>query len=242
MPNNVQELLDRYQISYANYIPVPTVKRTPKSYQLLDEEPSILLSTEKYWTFSVPFTILFFTIMHLIHRSLGTCSRLRAYLIKFSSFSFLVISLIGEQVQTFSFKCFNQMYDLTTNSGPILSYSGQVLNYCLLFSVFMYACSAFWILPYMSPGHCRLILDGYCIKFRSHIGLTIILLTRVVNGFAHSQLYYNPFIQSATIMAMQLVYFLTVLWMRVCYTRKSLFICHVLQHGFKILLYFLAVF
>lgn len=175
--------------------------------------------------------------MFFVVRKLTCFPRLQNCLRKFTNFSFLIISLLGEQVQSLSFKCFSQFYDLRTGSNYISDCINLVVSHTVLFLCLIYAVGSAWVLPVLAPRHRKMLYDGFHIKLKTAAGQTILLLTRFVGGYTHSLLYERPQTQIAILLLLQLAGCIVICVLRNCYTRKTTFVCHLLQFIFRTVLY-----
>jgi hypothetical protein len=148
----LDSLYKAFDISYADNLPESPTEKTPVTYLVLNENAMFLEMTEDFWLRSLMIVAATFAMLHLVFRGLNSCNRTRGaanFIRKFSLWSFLLVSLMGENVQYFSFRCFSQVYELGVREKGLLV--NLLVNYMVLFLVILYAVGSFYFLPYFSP-------------------------------------------------------------------------------------------
>lgn len=136
-----------------------------------------------------------------------------------------MVSLLGENLQYLSFKCFSQLFELKAGNTMLLNI---VASYFLLFLIIFYAVSSYFMIPLF--GKCRhLLLEGKKVSLQTVLYFTTLAILKVFNGMVHSLLYGSDLTQSGCLLAVQLFILVILILNRRIYERKVLFVCHLSQ-------------
>jgi hypothetical protein len=153
----------------------------------------------------------------------------------FHWFGFLMIAVIGENLQFLSFRCFSQVYQLLPLGKSQLI--AIVLAYiCLFFVVFYSACS-YLILPSFYVKYREIITEGFKPHFKTYVYLTGTSLLKVCAGMAHSLLYDKNFVQIVVLLLIQFQLLFFLLFVRSIYSHRSLYYCHLLEGFVRVTLH-----
>lgn len=208
---------------------------SPATYQWVGEGASFLRQTDDYWICTAPLTVGTFALLFLLHRACKRTSRLgvlRKLLFRFEWCGFLVVSLIGENTQYLSFRCFSQLYEPNSQAGLVVAY-------LVLFLLTCYGVGAFLLLPITFRQHSELLLEGYHNRLRISAHLTLLQTVRFAMGFVHSLLFRDHWAQIGVLLLCHSAILGTVVSSRDLYKRKSLFLANLLDAGLKVLLHLL---
>lgn len=160
-------------------------------------------------------------------------------LFRFSWFGFLSVSLVGDNLQYLSFRCFSQIYQLLP-LGPS-QLASIVMSYITLFFVVFYSASAYYILPVFLMKKSKLLIEGYHRQFRTASYLNCLCMIRVVSGMIHSTLYQDSLTQITMLFAIQSILLGLLLYCRTLYLHKSLFTCHLMEAIFRAVLHVVLI-
>lgn len=130
---------------------------------------------------TAPLAISFFYLAWLLQRKI-TCWRFPILLAPFASFSYLLTSLIGDNIQYLSFRAFQQMRFLVVRSGA--EAVSIVLALTILFVVVVASCVLYLLIWRYDRG--RLQLESLRSIQNSFILANFTLLARALAGFLHA--------------------------------------------------------
>jgi hypothetical protein len=153
---------------------------------------------------------------------------------RFSWFGFLFTTIIGDNIQYFSFRCFSQLYQLMPlGSSQTLTI---IISYLILFLVVFFASSSYLILPIFLPKNSVFLIEGYKSLFKTATYLISLSLLKMVSGYVHSALYKDNLHQISYLLAIQVLIFTLLIKNYSIYHFKSIFACTMIQNIFRVLL------
>lgn len=221
-------LYEKLNFSYDGLLPEGRVWNTPLRFVDLDGDVGFLRETEDYWIGTVPMTIIGFGLVNFAGRTLRKSKHIIAKTIakllkRFMWVSFLTMTLIGDNLQYFSFKCFAQMYELSARL-PV-EFFGLVLTYTVLFVVVFYAVSSGLLVMGYHSEERELVCENFNYSFGAGIHLTLIGIIRVFNGVVHSRM--DEFTRILTLLTVRIVQLCLIIKNRSYYTKKIVLLCHI---------------
>lgn len=182
--------------------------------------------------------MLCFAGFHLLFRMLKAMKYTKCLsnvFIKFRWISFIVVSLIGENLQYLSFRCFSQTFQLEAQSKTDVL--NMVCCYTVLFIVLFYASAWFFILFRFPKAARTVVCDGFKVSVRTAVHSTCLYTLRVFTGAIHSRFSEHGTIQIAILTTVQIIILLLVILNRSIYKSKTYLACHVCEAIFRILLH-----
>jgi hypothetical protein len=145
---------------------------------------------------------------------------------RFNWFGFLTVTIVGDNIQYMSFRCFSQLYQpLPSGSTQIATI---VTSYLSLFFVVIYATCAYFLLPTLFTKHSNMLLEGYRYRMKTIVYLTLICTLKVCAGFIHSALCNDSSTQIISLLSLQSLFLVLLIDGQSLYLCKSIFICHLL--------------
>lgn len=157
---------------------------------------------------------------------------------RFKWMGFLLVSLLGENLQYLSFRCFSQLFELKAGRGMALNI---VTCYSLLFVVVFYAASSYFLIPSFSKSH-GMLLEGFSVSLRTVFYMVTLGVLKVFNGMVHSLLYGNELAQTGCLLVVQLFLLVILVVNRRIYSRKMLFVCHLAETTLRTIIHFILIF
>lgn len=217
----LEQVYSSIEANYNSNIPTQS-DRTPISYAAANEDAYFLRGTSDIWLSSLPFTIGSFIILSLTRRIFSK-TVLARLLARFEFPCFLLVNIIGENVQYLSFRCFSQTYQLIPIGNTIVTYINLSVCFTVLFVVVFWSVAGYLILSEHLDKHRHLLFEGFTPSKKIVFYLSIVLILRVVNGAIHSLLYSNKILQISLLSAVQLVLISMTNINRRSYLTKTLF-------------------
>lgn len=109
----LEPVYSRFNVSYDQLISLSPVARTPEKFIRLDQNVNFLRQTEDYWMSSLPITLVTFVLLHFIA---GLTTKYnwnfaKKFSLRFKYYGALSLTLIGENLQYLSFRCFSSMLE-----------------------------------------------------------------------------------------------------------------------------------
>lgn len=184
----LRPVYDKFNISYNDLLPVPHIIHTPMKFIELDGSSHFLIQTQEYWLSTVPISILSFGGFYLVFKLLVSfefTNRFSHSLIKFKWPVFLLVNLIGENVQYLSFRCFSQTYQVS--AGNRLEILNLFCCYVALFVVVFYASSWFVLFGTLPKQAKEVVCEGFRCSLRTAAHFSALSSIRVFTGFMHSK-------------------------------------------------------
>jgi hypothetical protein len=231
-------IYEKFNFTYKpNLTPDPTFL-VPNSYVELSEDANLLRQTEDFWISSLPFTIITFIIIYFLHALLSkfeVTKKIAVFIKRFSWFGSIFTSILGNNLQYLSFRCFSQLYQ------PLPLGLNQTITiitaHVTLFLVIFFASSSYLILPSFFPINSTMLLEGYRRFYKTGFYLIILNLLKVLSGYIHSALYKDNLSQILYLLIIQIFIFLLLLKNHSIFLLKSVFTCNLIQSIFRLLLH-----
>jgi hypothetical protein len=157
---------------------------TPFRFQWNNEDLFFLNNCRGYLFYTVPSSVLLFFIFSKLYYALSVRKlELAKLLIAFSSWAYLIVSLLGDNLQYLSFRCFSQLRYVIPNRG-ILSYISIILSINIGFIAIICAiCTYFLALSWTSSNFRPTLLLK---RHNSCYYLMFWLVARMISGFIHA--------------------------------------------------------
>jgi hypothetical protein len=169
---------------YAQKWVADTMALTPPRFRWENEDLFFLNNCRGFLFYTVPFSVLVFFLLHRLYSALAARRlKLAKLLVTFSSWAYLIVSLVGDNLQYLSFRSFQQFRCIAHKKGAItivsvfISLSVGLLS--LLCSFLTYYFGFYWAVKTFKSSILRRTRAA-------SIFLTIWLLSRVFSGFIHA--------------------------------------------------------
>lgn len=156
---------------------------TPIRFSSKSETLYFLNNAQDFLFVSAPLTVISFSCAWFFRRKV-TCWNIPTILAPFTTFSYLFYSLLGDNIQYLSFRCFQQLRFLVPRAT--IEAVSIVLAIIVLFGVIFCAFALYFLIWSLDRAAFRIEEMKYSIK--SYVLLTLILASRALTGFVHSYL------------------------------------------------------
>lgn len=137
--------------------------------------------------------------------------------------SFILNSLIGENLQYLSFRCFSQTFDVMVHGQ--LEYFCLICSYLMLFTILFYAIYSNFAPVSFTKLKRKYFFDGYIYGPQTIFHLTTFCLLRVFNGAIHSRL--SGLSQVGILLTVQVFIFCLIIYNRHVYEKKITYTCNI---------------
>lgn len=160
-------------------------------------------------------------------------------LVRFSWFGFIIVSIIGDNIQYLSFRCFSQLYQLLplgkTQFATILT------AYVTLFLVVFYSASAYIMLPIIIEKNSKLFFEGFRkgLKMQKYFICTCLL--KICMGYVHSVLCSDGLAQIMCLLLIQVFQLVLLIDCHSAYLSKCLLTFHIIESIFRTILHLLLL-
>lgn len=217
--------MEAYQksgISYSEKLDVPHSPTLPASFDALSENYHFLNETENFWTCCLVVLVPTFALLYLVRRRTQS-QRLKDILVKFACFSFLVLSLLSENIQFFSFRGFSQLYGRSLiGSQTVVFNLNLVISYTMVFVSLAYAVAAPWLFVWLNTSEIsKAIYDDFRVARRTCLCLSVYMLSRFFTGAMHAMLYDQPELQIVLLTTVQVINIFIVYILRKQFRKKT---------------------
>lgn len=179
----------------------------------------------------MPFSLVIFTLLWLLY---GKCKKYKiAVLIRtFSSWGYLVTSLIGDYAQYLSFRCFEQFHNMVPEGG--LEVCNTILMYTVLFVLVFSMTSLHWLALEWADNTFQHQFFGS--SLRSVSILSGLLIFKIIAGFLHACTE-DPGWRILALLCLQIVSMIVTVCGASDVRGKFTFIFHILGQMVRCLLY-----
>jgi hypothetical protein len=185
---------------YAQKWVADTMALTPPRFRWQNEDLFFLNNCRGFLFYTVPFSVLVFFLLHKLYSALAARRlKLAKLLVTFSSWAYLIVSLVGDNLQYLSFRSFQQFRCIAHKKG-ILFLTSTILTINIGFFTLFCAIGTYLLAICLAKSTFQpslLIKSQFSIFF-----LGIWMTARVFSGFIHAFID-DPTIRLITITVLQ---------------------------------------
>jgi hypothetical protein len=160
---------------------------TPKNLRIYGENLFFLNNVQQFLIVTVAFSTIIFIALKILRKYLPL--NLARLLRPFCSYSYLIASLLGDNIQYLSFRAFERLLYAVPTDG-IAGYCDLIMAVIVLFFAVAAACSMYLMI--WSFSRHAFHSDLYCQALTSYVVMTIATIGRCFNGFCHAYITDSP--------------------------------------------------